>query len=69
MTVDSLASEVTAAPKLYRPLRPPFTEEDLHRRCGLSRVFVYYMRRWRFVKGPDGAVLEFDPRNLSGLKQ
>ena len=36
-------------------------------RCGLSPVFVYYMRRWQFVKGANGEVLPFDPANWSGV--
>lgn len=65
----SWASEVIANPRLYRPLQPPFTEEDLERRCGLSPVFVYYMRRWHFVKGRDGSVLEFEEGNWAGVKR
>ena len=61
------AADVIAQPRLYRPLLPPFTEDDLRRRCGLSAVFVYYMRRWSFVKGADGAVLPFDPHNWDGV--
>lgn len=61
------AADVIAAPRLYRPVRPPLTEDDLRRRCGLNEVFVYYMRRWQFVKDADGQVLPFDPHNWSGV--
>ena len=59
------AQDVIAEPRMYRPLRPPLREDDLCRRCGLSPVFVYYMRRWSFVKDEHGAILRFDPSNWS----
>ena len=64
----SWAADAIAHPRLYRPLRPPLTEADLRERCGLSEVFVYYMRRWKFVKAPDGAILPFDPHNWGGVR-
>lgn len=42
----------------YQPFWPPYTEEHL-RSCGLSPIFVYYMRRWKFVKDARGNVLPF----------
>jgi 2,4-dienoyl-CoA reductase-like NADH-dependent reductase (Old Yellow Enzyme family) len=42
----------------YQPLLPPYSEEHLAG-CGLSPVFVYYMRRWKFVKDPQGRILPF----------
>lgn len=42
----------------YQPLLPPYSEEHLAE-CGLSTVFRYYMRRWKFVKDPQGRILPF----------
>jgi len=42
----------------YRPLPPPYSEAHLQQ-CSLSPVFVYYMRRWQFVKDGLGRILPF----------
>lgn len=42
----------------YRPLAPPYSEGHL-KQSSLSDIFVYYMRRWRFVRDKDGNVMPF----------
>jgi 2,4-dienoyl-CoA reductase-like NADH-dependent reductase (Old Yellow Enzyme family) len=42
----------------YQPCFPPYSEEHLTA-CGLSPVFIYYMRRWKFVKDANGRILPF----------
>lgn len=36
---------------MYQPLRPPYTAEHLQR-CGLSPIFVHYMRNWQGFVAP-----------------
>jgi hypothetical protein len=43
----------------YQPLPPPYSEDHLAS-CGLSPVFIYYMRRWKFVKDLRGNILPFN---------
>ncbi|CAD7931094.1 unnamed protein product [Amoebophrya sp. A25] len=45
------------AESAYKPLLPPYSEEHLKRQS-LSDIFVYYMRRWRFVHR-EGKILPF----------
>lgn len=48
--------------RMYRPLQPPYSEEHLLQ-CGLSPIFVYYMRRWKFVVDKYGNELEYSSTN------
>ncbi|CAD7928666.1 unnamed protein product [Amoebophrya sp. A120] len=51
------AMEIVQQASAYQPKLPPYSEDHLKRQS-LSDVFVYYMRRWRFVER-DGKVLPF----------
>ena len=51
-------NDVVGKKTKYKPLPPPYSEDHL-KNSSLSDVFVYYMRRWGFVKDRNGNVLPF----------
>lgn len=52
-------NEIVEHGQKYQPLMPPYSEAHL-KESSLSDIFVYYMRRWRFVKDEKDNILPFD---------